>query len=462
MNEPLRKPDPGSLESRVAALEESLNRVNAFNGEVTKALQHVLEQLRELVVLPERTKNIQKKFEDYRSVETLTRASKIFPKTRSVVFVSKGYFGDNVKYAYLAFCEHARARDIAVHFLADDQPQRDLLKDAGLPCLSATPEDWSLEDIRALFGAKVVVLGDNFHWQSFKSPKAYGMLAGAKTVQMWHGIPIKEIGLRYILRGDNVILDELLASAGEYDVFAAPCAAARAEWAQRFAFRDFVATGYPRTDVFFREPTPRDLLNVDRQMLAQFEEVRRNGQPAIIYTPTYRDDEASSWFARAGIDRFVEHARGKGYAFAVNLHPYEQVLMDQWRAKYPNIRFIAPGTDIYPLVRSSDILITDYSSLAFDYLLLDRPLIFYRPAGDKVVVPARGFIPTLVNETPGALATDVHELIAVADITAGFVRAPDTDRYRGARRNLRTKLFDYVDGNAAQRLCALIMKQIDG
>jgi len=348
-----------------------------------------------------------------------------------------------------------------VYFLSDDPRQRAMLKAAGLPYLSATPSDWGIEEVRALFGAKIVVMDDNFHWQGMQNPQAWGMLQGAKSIQLWHGIPIKEIGMRYALRGDHVVLDELVASSGPFDLFVAPGKEARTEWAERFAFNDYAALGYPRNDVLFRSPSTRDLLNVDLETLKLFQDAKRAAKPCILYTPTYRDDTAESWFGRAGIDRLAEHARAKDYAFAVNLHPYEQVLVEDFRARYPLIRFIAPGTDIYPILRSADMLITDYSSLAFDFLLLDRPLVFYRPTGDKVVVKARGFIEARANETPGALASSAEELITAVDAAVGFAKTPSNDPHHKARQDLRAKLFDHADGNAAQRLCEAIAKQLD-
>ncbi len=448
-----------SLENRIVVLEDSLARVNEFNHQVTAALKHALEQLKQLDTFANRMNQGNQRFEAYRTAQTLARASQIFPKTRTVVFVSKGYFGDNVKYAYLAFCDYARGKNINVQFVTDDKRQRDMLKGAGLPCLPCSPAEWSIEDVRTLFSAKVAVLGDNFHWQSMQTPHAWGMLQGAKAVQMWHGIPIKEIGMRYVLRGDNVILDELAASSGPFELFVATAKDAHDEWAQRFAFHEYTATGYPRNDVFFRPPTSHDLLNVDLDTLKVFQDARRTGKPCIIYTPTYRDDSSSSWFAKAGIERFAEHAKAKDYAFVVNLHPYEQVLTEEFRTRYPNIRFVAPGTDIYPIVRSADILFTDYSSLMFDFLLLDRPVVFYRP--DNAITQSRGFIEGRVNETPGAVASNPDELIAAIDGAVGFVRVPENDTYRTARHDLRKRLFDHIDGKSAERLCDRIMELVE-
>jgi len=464
MNEPLRQNQSSvekPIEDRLKVLEESVRILGAYNQSLSTSLSHVVEQLKNAYSLADWVSRTSRKAENYQSLQALMQASKIFPKSRSVMFVSKGYFGDNAKYAFIAFCEYARDKEIAVHYLTDDPKQRDMLIAAGLPALLADPAGWSADDIRALFSTKVVVLNDNFHATALKNHKAFGMLHGAKTIQMWHGIPVKDIGLRHLLRSDGVLLEELIASAGPYDVFAAPGAAAREEWSRLFSFSDFAPTGYPRNDVLFREPSDLDMLNVDRDTYGLFKVAQRNGKPTILYGPTYRDDQASGWLTKARVGAIANHARMKGYVFAVNLHPFEQHNIEEFRKLYPGVSFVAPGTDVYPIVRHASILISDYSSLAFDYLLLDRPLIFYRPDHDYYVKHARGLIEGRVNMTPGAVTTNIDQLIPAIDAAVTFTREPATDPHATARRELRAKLFDHVDGRAGERLCEVIMRQVE-
>ncbi|MGE3623305.1 MAG: CDP-glycerol glycerophosphotransferase family protein [Bdellovibrionales bacterium] len=458
---PILQNDPPELEKRLAAAEDRLDRIHQFSESVTAALTHMLERLKDLEPITAWPGRFEKKLEDFRLVQTLAKASKIFPKTRTVVFVGRGYFGDNTKYAYLEFCAHARNRNVAVHYLTDDPRQRAMLTTSGLPCLPCEPDEWTQEDIRALFGARVVVLSDNFHPYCMRSPKAFGMLQGAKTVQMWHGIPIKNIGLRYMVRADNVLLDELVASSGPFDAFVAPAEAAAGEWAEMFTFDKFAALGYPRNDVFFRDLTPSDRLNTDPATMALFEDARRARRPTILYAPTFRDDAASGWFDKADIGALAVHAREKGYALAVNLHPYEQRLQDLLRKRYPDMHFVEAGMDIYPVTKLADVLITDYSSLAFDYLLTDRPLVFYRPDHEYYLSKSRGLIPGRERFTPGAVATGMTELLRALDSAVNFARAPATDSSRIERHGLRKQLFDHIDGNSSQRVCELIMDMIE-
>jgi CDP-glycerol glycerophosphotransferase len=448
-----------SVEERLAALEEAVAKLDAFDQAATGALKQVAAHLKALVPLTPRVASLEQTFEDHYASETLARASRIYPKTRSVIFVARGYFGDNIKYAYLAFQEYARGKNIACHFLTDDHAQYDMLKAAGLPCLPCLPfkiDEWPVNELVALLAAKVVVLSDNFHPYSLQTPRAYGMLQGAKTVQLWHGIPIKQIGLGYVLRGDNKIPEGLLASSGTFDVFVAPGAAMREEWAEQFAFRDFAAIGYPRNDVFFRELTPADLLNVDRENYDLFRAAQGDRKPTVLYTPTYRDEAGLDWFEAIRISKLAEHCQKKGCLFAVNLHPYEQTRVGEWRARHPHIRFTIPGTDVYPIVKHTDVLVTDYSSLMFDFLLLDRPIVFYR--ADECITKQRGFIEGRINMTPGAVTAKPDELLAAMDAAVAAARDPKTDSFRAARQKLCRELYDHRDGDAGKRLCAAIEK----
>jgi len=449
------------LEARIGELEQAVLRINEFNNAVTNGLTHALQRLNSIEPLLGVAALSVDKIARLTSLEALTKASHIFPKSRTVVFVARGYFGDNLKHAYLAFNEFAHGKNIAVQFLTEDKEQFSLLTAHGLPCLPTNADEWTVDQIRAVLGAKVAVISDNFHWQSLRNPKPFGLLQGAKTVQLWHGIPIKNVGLRYILRGDNVLLEELISSSGNFDVFVAPGSKSKDEWAEMFAFKEFAPLGYPRNDVLFREPTAMDLLNTDIDTLQLLKEAQAAGKPTMLYTPTYRDDEAFNWFENSGFVAFRDHAKAQGYTVVINLHPFEQHATDRFRERYPGLHFLAPNTDIYPVLKYADILITDYSSLAFDYLLLDRPLVFFRPDHEHYMTKQRGFIPGRERLTPGEVIPSVKDLNRAADAAVNYARAPATDPFRIARHDLRGKMFDHVDGNAAQRICERIEALIE-
>ncbi len=264
-------------------------------------------------------------------VHTLTRASQFHPKTRTVVFVGRGSFSDNIKYAYLSFCAVAKEKNIRCLFLPHDVAQYEQVKRPGLPCISPQPSDWTVKMRKPCYSAAVTVLCDNFHAHSGRSPISYALLQGAKTIQLWHGIPLKEIGLNHMFAPGmhNVFLHELLASCGNFDALVGHSAASESEWRRWFAFHDFAPLGYPRNDVFCRTATEQDLINVDRDSLRLIQDARRAGEPVIVYGPTFRDHiGANEWLEKSGIAAFAERCRAQDQLLLINLHPFEQCMTE--------------------------------------------------------------------------------------------------------------------------------------
>ncbi|MFA5041748.1 MAG: CDP-glycerol glycerophosphotransferase family protein [Bdellovibrionales bacterium] len=390
---------------------------------------------------------LEQKVNTHAAVQSLAQVSRIYPKTNSVIFVGLSYFGDNIKYAYLAFQKVAREKNVTCAFLTEDASQQTLLEMAGLPYLSSKHPDY----LPLMLSAKVVVLHDVFYpIQSGIVPHA--LLQGAKFIQLWHGIPLKEIGLK------SQAHFEIMAACGPFEALVATNASSKAVWAQRFLFRDFAPIGYPRDDVLFREPTTSDMINVDKETLSRMEQARREGKTTILYAPTFRDAGNMSWFDKARIHQFAGHCRSKGYLLCINLHPGEQVATESLRMRYPELQFVAPKTDVYPLIKETDILVTDYSSLAFDFLLLDRPLVFYRPDHDDYIAKSRPMIPGRDHYTVGPMTKAVEDLVAATDAAADR-SLPDA--YADKRVALRKELYDRRDGKAGDRFCKLVMKYLN-
>lgn len=456
------KPDPSNvpsqadferLEERIAVLDEMLKRMME---QVVGLSQTVLERAR-------RDEVRMAMLEANRVVQTLARGSQFFPKARTVVFVGRSTFSDNIKYAFLSFAAAAKDKNIRGVFLPFDVAQHEMLTAAGLPSITPHVASWTRDDARALLGASAVVLCDNFHAYATSSPVHFGLLQGAKSIQLWHGIPLKQIGLQHIFAPgrQNVFLSDLLGSSGYFDVLVGPSAASESEWRDWFAFRDFAATGNPRNDIFYREPTPHDLLNVDAASLSRAQEARKAGRAVILYGPTFRDHIGPDWFEKSGVIPALAQARMHGHEVLVNLHPFEQGAVPELRIRYPALTFIEGGTDIYPVARQASIFITDYSSLAFDMLHADVPLVFFRPDHEEYMARARELVPGREDYAPGAMATDAAALeLAIAD-AVGASRDPEKDSFRKARHDLRKKLFDHRDGNAGARLNDVIARQVE-
>jgi CDP-glycerol glycerophosphotransferase len=394
-----------------------------------------------------------------RACRALADMSRFAPKSRTVVFVGRWHFGDNLKYAWLAALEQADAAGFECWYLPPDAQQEALVRSLGANCLPSDAKAWTPEHFQLAQRTAVLVVADHFFQDSYHpNPYAPALFAGARWVQLWHGISIKEVALRFpaALRDMSGFLAQAFASCGRYASFVGSSVAAEGEWRRWFGFERYNAAGYPRNDVLHREPTQRDLLNVDLDALAFAREARAGGGRAVLYVPTFRDGNPGTWLYDVGLDRIAQALAERGDRLLVNLHPLDQGEQAGLMRRYPQIRFVRYHSDLYPLLRETDLMITDYSSLMFDFLPVGKPMLFYRPDHASYVGETRPLYDAKVATLPGALCADLDALVAALRADAHSLDAP----YAPIRAELQQRLFDRCDGRAAERVVALIEHEL--
>lgn len=197
-------------------------------------------------------------------------------------------------------------------------------------------------------------------------------LAGKKVVQLWHGIPIKRILLNSpeslpfgnrsgIIRA--ISFEILRKSLGRYTVVIASSETVQRRLVSAFGLpkERVVITGYPRHDILFE--------NSNR--------VKKR----ILYAPTWRSDIHKAFTIVHAVcnPRFVKKINELGYELWVSIHPLNRDLMMMLDSStLDSINFIK-DEDVNIILAHSKILITDYSSIALDFAMLNRKIIFYAP-----------------------------------------------------------------------------------
>lgn len=157
-------------------------------------------------------------------------------------------------------------------------------------------------------------------------------------------------------------------------------------------------TGQPRNDFMFEK--------VDTIILKNFKKT----QKMIIWLPTYRKSDVGisinngiSIFNNINIDNFEKLnniLKNQDITLIIKPHPMEKINMSQ---EYSNIQIVDNnllnmyGVNLYSLLRHTDVLITDYSSVFIDFLLTKKPIYFYTPDKD-IYKNDRGFIYDLFIE----------------------------------------------------------------
>lgn len=105
------------------------------------------------------------------------------------------------------------------------------------------------------------------------------------------------------------------------------------------------------------------------------------------------------------------------------------------------------NSDVYPILKHTDALITDYSSVYFDYLLLDKPILYYSPDIEEYQEQCRGFYSPYAELTAGVITQTEEELFKeIRNVIDGI------DNYKTQRKTLRDKLFKHQDGNNCERI----------
>ena len=105
--------------------------------------------------------------------------------------------------------------------------------------------------------------------------------------------------------------------------------------------------------MLLREPTERDLLNVDLDAFALARSTRAAGGRVVLYAPTFRDGEMGTWIYGAGLSQIAQALAARGDRLLVNLHPLESGELPRLRQTFPNVHFVRERTDLYPLLREA-------------------------------------------------------------------------------------------------------------
>jgi len=286
-----------------------------------------------------------------------------------------------------------------------------------------------------------------------------GFYAGARRVQLWHGTPLKEIELAQHRRRDALrarpvvwLLATYRAIVGRFVhhhlVICTSDFLARGVFAQSFDSDAIVGLGYPRNDVILGgDDYDRALIDngVDVATRDAIVQHRARGGRALLYAPTFRDSGAHPTDdGSLDIERLSDFARRHDLLIVLKLHPFLAARSSGLSA--PNILQAGPVSDIYPLLSLFDVLLTDYSSIFFDYLLLDRPIAFY-PYDMDSYRGGRELLFDYDTMTPGPKATDFDGLLAVLEAT---LTGPDT--HAEARKRVIDLVHDHRDGHSMARL----------
>jgi CDP-glycerol glycerophosphotransferase (TagB/SpsB family)/glycerophosphoryl diester phosphodiesterase len=297
---------------------------------------------------------------------------------------------------------------------------------------------------------------------------------GAFKVNLWHGVPLKKIECD-IEQADHPIVRARRGSRRErlaarllrpqfterYDRVLATAGALVPRFAGAFDVRpdQVLVAGYPRNDPLRRRGPAPLLADADRAVCAELAGERARGRRVLLYMPTFRDWNNGpdrrlplDW---AALDAALARHGGVLYC---KLHPNDRSSLPALDG-CPRVRLLPGSADVYPLLAHTDALISDYSSIFFDYLLVDRPILFYAYDLEEYQRLSRSLYEPYAAVTPGAHATTADQLTArVTELLADYDAVCAATR--AARAEVRARYFDHADDRSAARLTAMLAAEL--
>ncbi|MFD7491313.1 CDP-glycerol glycerophosphotransferase family protein [Streptomyces sp. NPDC059832] len=270
---------------------------------------------------------------------------------------------------------------------------------------------------------------------------------GQVHVMTHHGTPLKIMGLdqqNYPAAAQGLNFDRLLQRVDRWDWSVSANPHSTEVWARAYpnAARS-LESGYPRNDAL--STTPGDRITAIRRDLGV-----RPGQRAILYAPTHRDYE-TAFTSRLDLARFCE-ALGPESVVLVRAHYFYE---GAGLPDHPSLIDVCEHPRIEELCLAADALVTDYSSVMFDYAHLDRPIVVHAPDWETYRT-VRGVCFDLLSgapgDTPGAISTTTDGLARI--FLDGSWRSPENEALRAA---FRARFCPYGDGRAAERVVRQVL-----
>lgn len=290
-----------------------------------------------------------------------------------------------------------------------------------------------LKAVLILFKSKVVITDNYFLMTSVLNRRPQ-----TTCIQVWHANgSLKKFGLEDVTNQNRPASDisRFKKVYRSFDFVTVGSDAMADVFKKSFGLRDgqLLKTGIPLTDVYYEEHKP--------------ELKHKWPKKIILYAPTFRDYDMQS-FRLPFTEEQLTNALNGEYMLLVKLHP---AVLHQISASFES-ELIKNVSDmrLHDLLKAADILITDYSSVPFEFALLNKPIFFFTYDLEEYD-QKRGLIDNYTSVIPGKACHDSEALLE--EMTKKPFRAEEMKRFS-------EKWNMYSDGNSSKKLLQFAEEQI--
>ncbi|MFF8964307.1 CDP-glycerol glycerophosphotransferase family protein [Streptomyces globisporus] len=281
-------------------------------------------------------------------------------------------------------------------------------------------------------------------------PEWFERAEGQCVVQTWHGTPLKRIGrdLAGSPHADAAYMASMERRSAQWSVLVSPNSFSTPVLRRAFGYGgEVLECGYPRNDLLYA-PDRAKVAAAVRERLAIPE-----GRRVVLYAPTWREDQPRKGGRYApDLHLDLEQARetlGDDHVLLLRRH----YLVGGSVPDTDFVRDVSRHPDVAELLLISDVLVTDYSSIMFDFAQTGRPMLFHTYDLAHYRDTLRGFCFDFEHRAPGPLIPDSAGIVSA-------LRDPDaaTAGHQEAYEQFREAFCDLDDGTAAARVVDRMLK----
>ncbi|WP_455717267.1 CDP-glycerol glycerophosphotransferase family protein, partial [Anaerosporobacter sp.] len=272
-------------------------------------------------------------------------------------------------------------------------------------------------------------------------------------IQTWHGTPLKKLVFdqEEVMSATPLYKKQVYEQSRIWDYLISDNAFSTEVFGSAFLYdKEILESGYPRNDLLYQIDMDQIAKKIKRKLKLPA------NKKIILYAPTWRDDE----YYDKGQYKFELHMDlvkyqkelGDEYIILVRTHYFisDQLDLNQYKGFAHNV---SKYDDISELYLISDICITDYSSVFFDYANLRRPILFYTYDLEKYRDMLRGFYLDIEKDVPGPLLFNDEQVIeSIKNIEQVKIE------YKKVYEDFCNRFCYLDDGNASKRIVEKVFK----
>ncbi len=268
---------------------------------------------------------------------------------------------------------------------------------------------------------------------------------GTRFIQTQHGTPLKTMGFDFMKKSalDRTIPSGLIRRSVRWDYVLSSNSYSSEIWLGAFPFDyKLLEFGYPRNDILFHY-SEEDIEKIKNELGID------PHKKILFYAPTHKEYEKETTI-HFDINQLCAEI-GKDFVILVRAHHLKSTLLNlSSEDETPCIIDVTEYPEVQHLNILADVLLTDYSSIMFDYACLNRPIILFLDDYD-IYSAIRGMYYDITKNPPGAIASNTDELITLLK-EGEYNSTENSDRLKEFR-----KIFcEFDQGSARAQLIAVI------